>query len=310
MTALVTLFCSMKAFEGHNALIQNNALDNWKHLPGVQVILLGNDPGSAEAAATRGFRHIPQIAVSEYGTPLLSAMFNTTQTVAGTPFVCYINGDILLPAGFAAKVRDVSERFEKFLMVGERWDLNITKSLSFANGSCDTSRLLRQYKGKRQVPTCIDYFAFPARMVDYMHDFRIGRPGWDNWLICETKRRGIPVVNASATLTVLHQNHGYHHVPGGNGYSWAGSPETAQNYDILAAYPGFDPLRGTILHATYRLMPFGIRSGFTCRRLAWDTKWTTLRLFYEGRAAMVRTLAQKAPWLLTLLRRIRSRKKA
>ena len=283
MTALVTLFCSMKPFAGHNGIIQNNALNTWKRLPGARVILLGDAPGSAEAARERGFLHIPDIALSEYGTPLLSAMFNAAQAAADTSFVCYINGDIVLPVDFAAKVRDISERFEKFLMVGERWDVDISESLSFENGACDTAELLRRYEGKRHEPTGIDYFAFPTRMIDYMPDFRIGRPGWDNWLIWETKRRGIPVVDASAVLTVLHQNHDYHHVPGGNGRGWSGSPEAAQNYDILKAYPGFNPLHGTIFHATYRLTSTGIRSGLASRRLAWDVKWILTRAYEKLR---------------------------
>ena len=274
---LITLFSSLKAFDGHNALIQDNALDNWRNLPGVKVILLGNDPGSAEAACKRGFTHIPEIAVSEYGTPLLSDMFLKAQAAADTPFVCYINGDILLPVDFTEKVRLTGERFKLFLMIGERWDVDITTHLPVDGTTCDTKTLLNQYGGTRQAPTYIDYFAFPTGLVNYMPEFRIGRPGWDNWLIWETKRRGIPVVDASAALTVLHQNHGYRHIPYGDGRSWEGSPEAAQNRDILKAYPGFTPLRGTILHATYRLKPAEFNSGFSFRRLAWDVKWAARR---------------------------------
>ena len=278
MTALVTLFCSMKAFEGHNAVIQNNALDNWRHLPGVQVILLGNDPGSAEAARERGFLHIPDIALSEYGTPLLSDMFSAAQAVADTPFTCYINGDILLPADFTEKVLITGERFKHFLMIGARWDVDITMRLPVDGTVCDTAALLYQYKGKRQDPTGIDYFAFPIGMVVYMPEFCVGRPGWDNWFVWESKRRGIPIVDASDVLAALHQNHGYLHVPGGNGRGWYG-PEATRHYDILKAYPGFNPLCGTILHATHRLTSAGMRSGLTCRRIAWDVKWMALRIY-------------------------------
>ncbi len=280
----------MKAFEGHNAIIQNNALDNWACLPGVSVILLGNDPGSAEAARERGFQHIPEIAVSEYGTPLLSAMFTAAQAAATTPFVSYINGDILLPVDFAVTVSALGEYFEKFLMVGERWDVDIVAPLPVGSAAGDTTALLREYKGKRQDPTGIDYFAFPTGLVTYMPEFRIGRPGWDNWLIWKTKRLGIPVVDVSSTLTVLHQNHGYRHVPGGNGRSWDGSPEAAQNRDILKAYPGFKPLFGTILHATHRFVPAGFRTGPSLRRVAWDVKWTCLRAYEKLRGLCRRVI--------------------
>ena len=97
-----------------------------------------------------------------------------------------------------------------------------------------------------------------AGMVDYLPECYVGRPRWDNWLIWETRRRGIPVVDASAVLTVLHQNHGYAHVPGGNGRDWSDGPETARHKDIFEAYPGFTPQRGTILHATHKITPSGL----------------------------------------------------
>jgi len=247
----------MKAFDGHNAIIQNNALDNWRYVPGVTVVLLGNDPGTAEAAQERGFLHIPDIAVSEYGTPQLNAMFAVAQAAAVTPFVCYINGDILLPKDFAETVQAVGRDFEKFLMIGTHWKVDITTRLPIDGTTCNTTALLREYKGEKGAIVGIDYFAFPTGMIDYMPEFYIGRPGWDNWLIWESKRRSIPVVDVSAMLTVLHQNHGYHHVPGGNGRDWNSGPESARHKEIFKAYPEFDPWYGTILHATHKLTSTG-----------------------------------------------------
>lgn len=96
--SIVPLFCSLKPFHGHNALIQRNALNNWRHIPGVTAMLSGNDDGVAEAAAEHGFEHIPTVSLSEYGTPLLDDIFAKAQKHAKTPLVCFINGDILLPS--------------------------------------------------------------------------------------------------------------------------------------------------------------------------------------------------------------------
>ena len=229
---MVTLFCSLKAFNGHNALIQRNALNNWSHAPGVTAILLGNDAGVAEAAEEFGFDHIPDISLSEYGTPLLDDIFNKAQIYAKTLLVCYINGDILLPFDFAAVAKAVADQLPRFLMVGSRWDVTVTEPLDFSQGFSVLEEI-RQARGLPHPPFGSDYFLFPKGMIDYMPPFRIGRPGWDNWLMGRTLRLKIPVLDATERITILHQNHDYKHVPGGTGDSWLGAPESAQNQSLI-----------------------------------------------------------------------------
>jgi len=232
MTKSITLFCSLKPFHSHNALIQRNALNNWKHTPGITAVLFGNDAGVAEAAAEFGFDHIPNVALSEYGTPLLDDIFNKVQEHAKTPLVCYINGDILLPYDFAAIAKAVADQLPRFLMVGSRWDVTITESLDFSQGFSLLEEI-RQTQGILHLPNGSDYFLFPKGMIDYMLPFCIGRPRWDNWLIGKTLYLKIPVLDASKRVTILHQNHDYKHVPFGTGDSWSGTPESARNINLM-----------------------------------------------------------------------------
>ena len=225
---IITLFCSLKPFRGHNAIIQHNALNNWSHVPGVTAILLGNDDGVAEATEEYGFEQIADISLSEYGTPVLDDVFNKAQVHAKTALVCYINGDILLPRDFAGVAESVARQLPRFLMTGCRWDVDVGEKLDFSQ-DFSVLEVIRQTRGVLHPPDGSDYFLFPKGMVDYMLPFRVGRPGWDNWLIAKTLRRKIPVVDATERIVVLHQNHDYTHVPGGTGDRWIGAPESAQN---------------------------------------------------------------------------------
>ncbi len=56
----LTIFSLPKGFiEPHTTLIQRNALASWSHLgPDVEVILMGDDPGVAEAAAEFAVAHV------------------------------------------------------------------------------------------------------------------------------------------------------------------------------------------------------------------------------------------------------------
>src|SRR5215211_3527402 len=73
---LITLFSAPKAFtDPHIAMIQRNAIKSWTLLPDVDVILLGEETGLADAAKELGVRHLPNVARNESGIPLISSMF-------------------------------------------------------------------------------------------------------------------------------------------------------------------------------------------------------------------------------------------
>src|SRR5258708_12755854 len=94
---MLTMFSIPKAFRGHTGVIQRNAIESWTHLqPRPEIILLGSDEGTAEVAGELGLRHLPQIACSDHGTPLLSDIFHQAQPAAAMPRPCYANAHIIL----------------------------------------------------------------------------------------------------------------------------------------------------------------------------------------------------------------------
>src|SRR5207247_9696761 len=59
---LLTIFSIPKPFRGHIGTIQRNAIQSWLQLsPRCEVILYGNDPGVAEAAAAHVVKHTSHI---------------------------------------------------------------------------------------------------------------------------------------------------------------------------------------------------------------------------------------------------------
>ena len=45
--ATVTIFAIPKTFEGHIGIIQRNAIRSWAQLAGIEILLLGDEPGTA-----------------------------------------------------------------------------------------------------------------------------------------------------------------------------------------------------------------------------------------------------------------------
>src|SRR5512139_4033714 len=94
---LITLFSAPKPFTNpHIATIQRNAIRSWTLLPDVEVILLGEETGLAEAAHELGVKHLPNVARNEAGTPLISSMFQWAREYSDNQLLCIINADIIL----------------------------------------------------------------------------------------------------------------------------------------------------------------------------------------------------------------------
>ena len=94
---MLTLFCAPKAFIGHFAIIQRNAIRSWTQLrPVCEIILLGNEEGIAELACELELRHIPEIPRNEFGTPLIDGIFETARSLATGDILGYVNADIIL----------------------------------------------------------------------------------------------------------------------------------------------------------------------------------------------------------------------
>ncbi len=253
---MLTLFSIPKPFVGPIAVPQRNAIESWTRLhPDCEVILCGDDDGVQEAAAKFRARHIPEVARNEFGTPLLDSVFEKAECEASHPLLCYVNADIILLKDFLAAVRFVP--FEKFLIVGQRWDIDLSEPIHFgADGWEDRLRRCVAEKGSLHPSTGIDYFVFRRGTVGKLPPFAVGRPGWDNWFIYRARSLGIPVVDATRVTTVIHQNHSYDHVKDSRDGTTEG-PEAEQNRRLIGGWRHVFYIRD----ATHVLIPDRSRGG-------------------------------------------------
>ncbi len=230
---MLTIFTIPKPFRGDITVIQRNALQSWLKLrPQCEVILFGNEDGVGEIASEFLVRHIPDVELNEYGTPLVNVVFDIAQQLGTHQLMCYANADIILLNDFLEGVQQVHELESRFLLMGRRWDIDLKEEIDFANADWEAE--LRTYVakvGKLHPATGIDYFVFPCGQYSNIPPFAVGRPAWDNWLIYRTRFLRIPVIDATETVTVIHQNHGYEHVPQGVAGTYRG-PEGKRNLEL------------------------------------------------------------------------------
>jgi len=233
---VLTIFSVPKPFIGNVAIIQRNAIRSWARLHrDAEVVLCGDEPGTEEMAAEVDAKYVPQVVRNEYGTPFLNSVFEQAERVSKTRIMCYVNADIVLMNDFLAAIRRIA--FAKFLMVGQRWDVDIAEPWNFEDpGSERQLRSLVANQGRLHPPLGSDYFVFARdSSLSTLPAFVVGRPKWDNWFIYHARRQGVPVIDATRVATVIHQNHGYDHVPSRRDDRWEG-PEADWNRGLLGGW--------------------------------------------------------------------------
>lgn len=259
---MLAIFTIPKPFRGHIGIIQTNAIQSWFLLrPEPEVILFGNEEGTAEVASRFGIRHVPDIECSEYGTPLLNSAFGIAQDIAIHELMCFVNADIILMSDFLTAIRQVQR--QSFLIVGQRWDVDVKEPVDFDKPdweACLRTRVTEE--GKLHPKSGIDYFVYSRGLYDDIPPFAIGRGTWDNWLIYRARSLKAAVIDATKVITPIHQNHDYSHNAGGETGVWKG-PEALMNREL--AGEGEHVL--TLEHVTWRLTPQGIKRAMTLRHL-------------------------------------------
>ncbi len=226
---LLTLFTAPKPFTNpHIALIQRNAIRSWLELGSeVEVLLLGEEDGLAENAAALGVRHLRNIRKNAGGTPLISSLFQVARDQNDSPLLAYVNADILLLPDFVEQAERVMALAKHFLLVGQRWDLDIREDLDFSVGWQGRLRSDCAARGQLHKPMGSDYFIYPRACFQSIPDFAIGRAGWDNWMIYQARLQGWKTIDATLGIQIIHQNHDYGHLPGGQAHYHL--PETDEN---------------------------------------------------------------------------------
>jgi hypothetical protein len=248
---LITFFSAPKPFtDPHIAMIQRSAIQSWTLLPDVEVILLGEEIGLAEAAKELGVKHLPNVKRNENGTPLISSMFQLTREHGTGDLLCIINADMILMSDFIEAANLCRSRFQRdnFVSLSQRWDYEITAPLKFAEGWESGLRESVRKQNQLHRPAGSDFFLFPKSCYPDIPDFTIGRAGWDNWMIYKARMEKYPVIDCTPSMMIVHQNHNYAHLP--NAKPHYDHPESEVNTQLAG---GHAAIRYTILDATHQL---------------------------------------------------------
>ena len=206
---MITFLSTFKDFVGDDAIGQRNALLSWLALADdVEVLVFGRAAGLGPVVRELGLVHYPEVPCIDNRLPRVDVMFSVGQREGRHDLQAYVNGDIVLGPDFSEALEDIG--IPHFLMVGRCWDTNLLPCWKQLNASALLSfrrEALRQ--GRLVGPTAIDYFGFRRGTLGDLPPLVPGAAAWDNFMIEDCRRRGIPVIDATDRVLAIHQEHEY-----------------------------------------------------------------------------------------------------
>ncbi len=209
----ITFFTTCKPFKGEANILQRNALRSWSAL-GVPIIICGTEEGVKEACSEFGAQQIASIEYNKRGTPLIRSIFSEAEEKAVTPFLAYLNADILVQPNMLKTMLTVTKNYENasrsLLMTSRRRNIPLGEELQGASQKIqhNLDTLDEQY-GVWDQSNAIDLFLFSRGLFDEIIPLVVGHMQWDNWLLWKAQKCGADIVDVSLEAALLHPIHGY-----------------------------------------------------------------------------------------------------
>ena len=211
---MISIFTMPKAFTGEFKTIQLNAIRTWKEeCPNSEILLAANEEGVSEIAKKLKIGYIDEVQENKFGSPMLDSLFQIAEQEAHGEIMAFINTDCMLIGNLEKTVEIIKKRFEQFLLVGIRYDSEISENLPDSNWQKFVLEhkgllhpLAREKAGKKSFGGT-DLFVFPKGLYLGIPPFNIGTFYYDAWLIYSIWQRQIPIIDITLDIIIVHQKH-------------------------------------------------------------------------------------------------------
>lgn len=204
---MFTIFTTPKPFRGAALRDQKNAILSWICIPNCDEILVFGEGGDKDVIEKLGVHYIGDCARNPCGLPRVDAMFEQAQDISTNDLLAFVNTDIILFPAVSVAIDHAATKFEQFMMVGQRLDVDIDWLIDYNSEWEHELQDHVQLHGKLHPPCGKDYFVFRRPLPLTIPPFNIARCAYDNYLITASLEAKIPVIDATQAITAIHCNH-------------------------------------------------------------------------------------------------------
>tara|TARA_B100001175_G_scaffold76821_1_gene64185 strand:+ start:9911 stop:10768 length:858 start_codon:yes stop_codon:yes gene_type:complete len=207
---MVTIFTFPRPFKEPFLNAQKNAINSWKKIhPDVEIYLINDEENSSKAFAKKNGIKCIDGKFSEFGTPLLKDALEKIKQLAKHKDILFFNTDIIYIDGMLKSINKIHDSYEEYFVVGRRVNIDLDQKIDFNNKNYKSTLVDLYNKGDMHGLSGLDYWLFSKNLFEDIPNFRIGKPGYDSWLLANAHKKQIPTIDASKAIRILHQNHDY-----------------------------------------------------------------------------------------------------
>lgn len=213
---LISIFSTCKPFSGLDSVMQRNAISSWCNLD-IPIIIIGDDEGTEKVCLEFNLLHIDNVRSTTKGTPLISDIFLKGIQNSNTPYLIYVNSDIIITPKTCNKIIqaiELSDKNKPVFISSRRKNIPLYKKLNWKEDGLNYLYKLDQEFGSWDADCAIDIFVFSRGLFESIPDFAIGRMQWDNWLLWCAKNSNAHIIDISLDAAIYHPIHGYSHSGG------------------------------------------------------------------------------------------------
>ena len=249
---LFTWFTTFKITKNRH-LIHLNTLVSWaKFIPFMQPVLFSSNSSQEYDSIARDLGwHVYEIPrTNEYGTPYISDMVDVIMNgTYDSVFYGFANGDILFDNSLVATLTSIIKNvtslpLASILLIGQRTNYKMSENFTVSVADFHHIEQLRR-KGRLFSNNAEDYFIFSEDFPRHLFkDLVIGRPAYDNYLVAMAVKMNVTVIDATKTLTAVHQQ-------SPNETEMAGHNNKDAEHNVKIIGKKFKFRRGLTSHAQY-----------------------------------------------------------
>lgn len=189
-----------------------NATLSWDQIkPQPQILVFGDVPTRLMTSTMELVLHYSQ---EPDGRPHFDSFIRIAEEASIHDVVMYATDHLIFLPGLKETVELVASQFDRFLLMGRRWDINIPGFLDFVGGRWWQELLTHMRGHKLGSVGAKDWLIWRKPFPEPIPPFIMGIPWYDTWMAVQAEELGIQRIDASATVRAIHPIHGFP-FPGG-----------------------------------------------------------------------------------------------
>lgn len=202
----LTIFTIPKPFRGKYGTMQKNAIRSWQAvLRPRDIFLFGTEEDIGKDCERLGCTRKGIWLNKEFGVPRVDTTFERAQRDASTSLMALINTDMIFGPEIRKAIEIVTERFERFLIIGRKTDVDFVELIDFSDKTWwEKLRAFALKNGELHGVCGLDFFFFDRGRYKELPALLIGRKTWDNYLAWYVMQQKIPVVDATKMVMAVH----------------------------------------------------------------------------------------------------------